>query len=254
MQPPKAQRRHGAEGGPFQSILMRIQFRGEWEAKSTLDSLIGVIQPGGKRELCMVNLSSKFQRSTRYIEWSMLGYTEKGGVLIERGARGNTAAWPSSGPGYAVQPYATWPVPTTERPEPATEAQADLNSKFPRMLGRIQKAGSLETFDNLCTAHRDKPRPRIRVSGNFPEMAAVAPDCTNWSLAVLRHASSILPAALARWWPKLPEATHAVTACQSLVSNHHLSFECRSAETHPQPGRSPKCYGAPPAFLFVSHE
>ena len=84
-------------------------------------------------------------------------------------------------------------------------------------------------------------------------MAAVAPDCTNWSLAVLRHASSILPAALARWWPKLPEATHAVTACQSLVSNHHLSFECRSAETHPQPVRSPTSYGAPPVFLFVSH-
>ena len=84
-------------------------------------------------------------------------------------------------------------------------------------------------------------------------MAAVAPDCTNWSLAVLRHASSILPAALARWWPKLPEATHAVTACQSLVSNHHLSFECRSAETHPQPGRSPKCLGTASNLLFVSH-
>ena len=33
--------------------------------------------------------------------------------------------------------------------------------------------------------------------------------------AVLRHASSSIPVALVRWWITLPEAKHAVTACQS---------------------------------------
>ena len=103
----------------------------------------------------------------------------------------------------------------------------------------------------IYLVHTVAATPRVTtLVATFQKMAAVAPDCTSWSLAVLRHASSILPAALARWWPKLPEATHAVTACQSLVSNQSSSFILVSFSGDPSAAsKKSKTVRCAPCFL-----